>query len=143
MVVTEGVLFLMGMLRQGNGNKIQMGEAREMDELKQLAKNAKNRMKSGFWDRQKAESGESKKKGMNNYFMFIKSQTAEEQGGGDKQFYEMVKQLMEENDPVENPIGRLIDHAYYETLDYSQKQKYILELAEKYRSVAATIQNDK
>ena len=32
-----------------------------------------------------------------------------------------------------NPLGRLIDKRYYESLDFEGKQRYVFELSEKYR----------
>ena len=93
--------------------------------LKMLAKEAKRRMKRGFWqecDRKLAEErSHAKAQGINENKL-------EEPDG----FYLRVKQLLLEEGEVSDAIGRLTDRAYYETLSYAEKQRYNLELSERY-----------
>lgn len=51
----------------------------------------------------------------------------------DVEFIEKVRSLIDED--CYNPLGRLCDNEYFNTLDYSQKQFYILSLSEKYNKV--------
>lgn len=51
----------------------------------------------------------------------------------DTEFVENVKKLLSQD--CYNPLGRLSDNAYFETLDAKQKEFYILNLSEKYNKV--------
>ena len=46
---------------------------------------------------------------------------------------EMVRAMLE-GGIVINPLGRLTDHAVFDTLDDAGRQRYILELAKSYNS---------
>ncbi len=107
--------------------------------LKALAKEAKRRMKKGFWqeceEKLASERTHAKEQGINEsklerYFQekvasSIKGETPDE-------FYEKVKNLLLTEGEVSDAIGRLTDRAYYETLSYAEKQRYNLELSGKY-----------
>ena len=107
--------------------------------LKMLAKEAKSRMKKGFWEhceeeldaRRKSarEQGISESK-MERYFVgkvagHIRGETPDE-------FYLKVKKMLLEEGEVSDAIGRLTDQKYYSTLTYEEKQRYTLELSERY-----------
>ena len=47
-------------------------------------------------------------------------------------FYERVKALLLSEGEVSDAIGRLTDYDLYETLSYTEKQRYTLALSEKY-----------
>ena len=51
----------------------------------------------------------------------------------DLEFVESVKKLLLED--CYNPLGRLCDHTYFETLSEQQKEFYILNLSDKYNKV--------
>lgn len=51
----------------------------------------------------------------------------------DIEFVEKVKSLIDED--CYNPLGRLCDKDYFQTLDTFQKEFYILNLSEKYNKV--------
>ena len=51
----------------------------------------------------------------------------------DLEFIEQVRSLILED--CYNPLGRLSDNNYFQTLDASEKQFYILTLSEKYNKV--------
>ena len=51
----------------------------------------------------------------------------------DLEFVENVKKILESE--CYNPLGRLCDKVYFDTLDASQKEFYILTLSEKYIKV--------
>ena len=53
----------------------------------------------------------------------------------DQMLYKKVCKIMEEDKIVINPINELIDKKYYETLSFESKQRYILDLSEKYRQM--------
>ena len=43
--------------------------------------------------------------------------------------------MLEEDRIIINPINELIDKKYYETLSLESKQRYILDLSDKYREM--------
>lgn len=113
----------------------------ELKSLKQYCKEAKKRLKNGFWqnyrknlddelDRaQKAGVAASKVK---EYYS-TKAIEAIKRVDEDKEaFYQKVKKLLDEEGEVANAIGRLTDKEYYSTLSYEEKQRYTLELSNKY-----------
>ena len=53
-------------------------------------------------------------------------------GEAPDEFYLKVKKLLLEEGEVSDAIGRLTDKEYYATLSYAEKQRYTLELSEKY-----------
>jgi hypothetical protein len=55
------------------------------------------------------------------------------ESGDDVEFIERVRNLMEED--CYNPLGKLCDNAYFESLDKFGKEFYILNLSEKYNRV--------
>ena len=49
--------------------------------------------------------------------------------------YNKVCQMLDEDRIIINPINELVDKKYYDTLSIESKQRYILELSEKYRQM--------
>lgn len=110
-----------------------------MDSIKQLARKAKKRMKSDFWEQCKndMESGarQAKDMGLNeravkNYIGGVVQSKIK--GEVQDEFYLKVKNLLDSEGEVSDAIGRLTDKEYYESLSYAEKQRYSLELSEKY-----------
>ena len=108
--------------------------------LRTVARQAKQRMKENFWESYRAEQAEKLKIATQNG---INAQEAErffarqmeKKIRGEEQsdaFYERVKALLLSEGEVSDAIGRLTDYALYETLSYTEKQRYTLELSEKY-----------
>lgn len=109
--------------------------------LKVLAKEAKRRLKSGFWaechDKMSAEKDFARESGLNEGKVeryFARKVADAIRGEKEDEFYLKVKTLLLEEGEVSDAIGRLTDKAYYDTLDYTEKQRYTLELSEKYLS---------
>ncbi len=107
--------------------------------LKALAKEAKSRMKRGFWkeceERLNSERTHAKEQGISEKRLeryFQEKVTTEIKGETPDEFYLKVRDLLLSEGEVSDAIGRLTDRAYYETLSYSEKQRYNLELSEKY-----------
>ena len=107
--------------------------------LKSLAKEAKRRMKKGFWkeceERLNAERTHAKEQGINESKLeryFQEKVEASIKGEEPDAFYLKVKELLLTEGEVSDAIGRLTDKAYYETLSYSEKQRYNLDLSERY-----------
>ncbi len=110
--------------------------------LKDYAKEAKKRLKSSFWQeyKQKVEDeskraeidGTSKSKVVEYYQnkakVSIRGVKAE-----DEEFYLKVKNILDLYGDVSDALGRLTDKEYYKSLSYEAKQRYMLELSNKYR----------
>ena len=107
--------------------------------LKMLAKEAKARMKKGFWKECEAElvneRTHAKEQGINESKMeryFAQKVTTKIRGEVPDEFYLKVRDLLLSEGEVSDAIGRLTDREYYATLSYSEKQRYTLELSERY-----------
>lgn len=107
--------------------------------FKAAARDAKRRLKSGYWNRFREEmEGDlerAREKGTSQTAVreYYRERAHEEtRGGGDEEFYLAVKRLLDEEGEVCDAIGRLTDRAYYNTLDYTHKQRYTLELSARY-----------
>ena len=107
--------------------------------VKTLAKEAKMRMKKGFWKQCEKEleneRSRAKERGINESKMeryFAEKVTTKMRGESPDEFYLKVRDLLLSEGEVSDAIGRLTDREYYETLSYSDKQRYTLELSEKY-----------
>ncbi len=107
--------------------------------MKSLAKEAKSRMKKGFWEQCERdldvsrdfarEQGISESK-MERYF--AEKVTTRVRGESPDEFYLRVKEMLLKDGEVSDAIGRLTDREYYMTLSYAERQRYTLELSEKY-----------
>lgn len=104
-----------------------------------LARQAKLRMKNGFWEDCKGDLDQSIEKarelGLNESKAgrYFKDKVSKSLVGEKKDdFYERVKEMLLKDGEVSDAIGRLTDKAYYETLSYDDKQRYTLSLSEKY-----------
>ena len=109
--------------------------------FKDYAKEAKKRMKSSFWQDYKAkvdseiskaeESGECPSK-IALYYQSKASITVKGIKTEEEEFYQKVKTLLSTVGEVSDALGRLTDKEYFNTLTYEQKQRYTLELSQKY-----------
>ncbi len=110
-----------------------------MDSIKLKARQAKQRLKSNFWEDCKRQISDgqiaAKTQGLNENKVsaYVKTQV-KTTINGEKQddFYLKVKQLLDEEGEVSDAIGRLTDREVYEKLSYEEKQRYSLELSAKY-----------
>ena len=114
-------------------------EKKENRTLRALARNAKSRMKSGFWEECHEDMQEklllAREQGLNESKAgryFKEKVSASLNGEKEDEFYLKVKKMLLEEGEVSNAIGRLTDRAYYDTLSYDEKQRYNLSLSEKY-----------
>ena len=107
--------------------------------LREEARLAKRRIKSGFWKDCEADFSVKKEKareqGLNESKAgrFFKMQVeAQIEGKKEDDFYLRVKEMLLSEGEVSDAIGRLTDRAYYATLTYEEKQRYTLALSERY-----------
>ena len=107
--------------------------------LRDEARLAKRRIKSGFWAECKedmdAHLEKAREQGLNESKAgrFFKTQVeAQIEGRKEDDFYLRVKEILMTEGEVSDAIGRLTDKEYYATLSYEEKQRYTLTLSEKY-----------
>lgn len=107
--------------------------------LREEARLAKQRMKSGFWQDCQQDLSLKKEKareqGLNESKAgrYFKTQVeAQIEGKKEDAFYLRVKEMLLSQGEVSDAIGRLTDRDYYDTLTYEEKQRYTLSLSEKY-----------
>ena len=107
--------------------------------LRDEARLAKCRIKSGFWTECKedmdAHLEKAREQGLNESKVgrfFAAQVTAQIEGKKEDEFYLKVKQMLLAEGEVSDAIGRLTDKEYYATLSYEEKQRYTLNLSEKY-----------
>ena len=107
--------------------------------LRDEARLAKNRIKSGFWTECQENMDEHLEKargqGLNESKAgrYFKAQVeAQIEGKKEDEFYLRVKEMLLTQGEVSDAIGRLTDKEYYATLSYEEKQRYTLTLSEKY-----------
>ncbi|MDR3021731.1 MAG: hypothetical protein LBU60_03545 [Clostridiales bacterium] len=110
------------------------------DELRKLAMSAKLRFKQGFYtcpteqrESMSNDSLENTKSISKITFQSFKTRVADSE---QEKLYKRVCDLLEHDDDLTDPIGKLIDKEYFETLDARSKQKYIFELSAKFRELS-------
>ncbi|MBQ9728531.1 MAG: hypothetical protein IJV85_02935 [Clostridia bacterium] len=107
--------------------------------LREEARRAKSRIKSGFWSECKEDMTEhlekAREQGLNESKaeQFFKAKVTDRISGEKEDgFYLKVKEMLLSEGEVSDAIGRLTDKEYYDTLSYEEKQRYNLTLSEKY-----------
>ena len=109
--------------------------------LKQYAKEAKQRLKSGFWQQYKsnldkkieqAESTGVSASKVKEYYSQRVYDNIKKPDEDDETFYQKVKKILDEEGEISNAIGRLTDKSLYDNLPYDEKQRYSLKLSERY-----------
>ena len=109
--------------------------------LKQYCREAKKRLKSGFWQNYKTnlnqELERAEKQGISptkvkEYYAYKVTGDINKSKDENEAFYNKVKKLLDEEGEVPNALGRLTDTEYFNTLTYDERQRYTLSLSEKY-----------
>lgn len=111
----------------------------EARNFRSMAREAKSRLKNGFWENYRqdleGELARAKSEGLNESKVeryFAGKVTYTIRGGEDDAFYEKVKKLLLTEGEVSDAIGRLTDREIFSGLSYEEKQRYTLNLSEKY-----------
>lgn len=111
----------------------------EARNFRSMAREAKLRLKNGFWENYRqdlaGELARAKSEGLNESKVeryFAGKVTYTIRGGEDDEFYEKVKKLLLSEGEVSDAIGRLTDKEVFSKLSYEEKQRYTLNLSEKY-----------
>ena len=107
--------------------------------LKQYCKDAKTRLKNGFWQEYKKnlkdKLDKAEKEGVSTSVVkeyYVKKTAEDIKKSGDDEFYFKVKKMLDEEGEVSDAIGRLTDREVFDNLSYEEKQRYTLNLSEKY-----------
>ncbi len=109
--------------------------------VKQYCREAKLRLKRGFWQdyhkELQTEIERAKEQGLS--VSKVKDFYNEQISGNIKnpkeqndEFYAKVKRILDEEGEISNAIGRLTEKEVYASLSYEEQQRYNLELSEKY-----------
>lgn len=124
----------------------------ELKSLKQYCKEAKKRLKSGFWQNYRKNLSEelarAEQRGIasskvKEYYAYKVSGDIKNTKDEFNEFYVKVKKLLDEEGEVSNAIGRLTDKEYFETLSYEEKQRYTLSLSEQYLKAVERYKKEK
>lgn len=124
----------------------------ERKTLKQYCREAKKRLKSGFWQNYKKELDEglenAEKSGISpsvvkQFYVEKVTEEVKNKVEDKEEFYQRVKKLLTEEGEVPNALGRLTDFAYYKTLTYEEQQRYNLNLSEKYLQAVERFRREK
>lgn len=118
---------------------------KEISELKRRAMLAKQRMKMGYWEKmqqekermintkggtyeaQKLASDMQREKYMRDVSVTVNSIEVKEE-----ELYKKVKDILDSEEFIINPIARLMDKSKYDCLSGEEKQLYVLELSKKF-----------
>lgn len=123
-----------------------------MEDLKSLAKEAKRRMKSGFWEENRDKIGtikqQAKTQGIESsrivqYYQTNVIREIKLKNDDNEKFYRKVKSILDSVGEVSDIIRRLIDPEAYNSLPYERKQKYVMELSRKYREALERYKREK
>lgn len=120
--------------------------ARKSGELKKRCWLAKQRLKMGYWESLKREKQEVTENGnisgqaLVEQYARVKLRRDVDIAVGapavsDEKMYRKVCDILDSNEVALNPIGQLIDREVYDGLDAAAKQRYILELSDKFREL--------
>ncbi len=121
-----------------------------MSDIKVLARAAKQRLKNDFWKDCKKNFDENasgaKERGVSE--IKVKSTLKGKvistiRGEKDDGFYLRVKALLDAEGEVSDAIGRLTDKEYFQTLSYEEKQRYTLDLSNRYLAALAKYRKEK
>ncbi len=113
--------------------------SKEQNSLREEARKAKLRMKSGFWTECQEDKDKhlekARQQGLNESKAgryFAAQISAKIEGKKEDEFYLKVKEMLLCEGEVSDAIGRLTDKPYYDSLSYEEKQRYNLSLSERY-----------
>ncbi len=113
----------------------------ELKSLKDYCKEAKKRLKTGFWEEHyknlNEELARAKTQGVSlskvkEYYSKKVSHNIRSAKQKEESFYFKVKSILDSQGEISNVIGVLTDKSYFDTLSYEEKQRYTLELSENY-----------
>ena len=113
----------------------------EAKSIKTVAKEAKLRLKSRFWEDYKKEVDSGVKKadeegltrsGVENYFKNKVIRTVNGSKKEEENFYREVKTMLDRYGKPSDALSRLMDKPYFNSLCYEEKERYLFKLSERY-----------
>ena len=125
-----------------------MSNCKETGELKKRAVLAKQRLRMGYWQRLERERAEMErtrddldKRGIEElqrakYRRDTMKAIDGDRAKSEEKMYDKVCKILDADSDTLSPIGQLIDKELYSKLDEFGRQKYVLELAEKFRELS-------
>ncbi len=120
--------------------------------IKSLAKMAKNRLRTGFWEsyredmHKKVKMAEEEGIGTSNiinYYKIKAEQSVNPVNESDEAFYNKVKHILDVYGDVGDMIGRLCDEELMNKMNFQQMQRYIFELGDKYLKARERYEKEK
>ena len=120
--------------------------------LKQYCKEAKKRLKQGFWQKYEQDlSGKldkAKETGVScskvkEYYSQRVSGDIRSMGERNEDFYQKVKKILDEEGEISNAISRLSEKEVYQNLTYEEQQRYNLDLSERYLTALERYKKEK
>lgn len=115
-----------------------------MSSLRTLAQKAKNRLKAISNDNNQNEEY-SKPKTYSEACLSARLQYAiisSQKKIQDDPLYNKVKRMLTKNLDVINPLSQIIEHDIYDSLNQSQKEKYMLKLSKRYIDIKNQVLKD-
>ena len=113
----------------------------EVKTFKDYCKDAKKRLKTGFWQEHykslDEELARARTQGVSpskvkEYYAKKVSHNIRSNKDTEEDFYIKVKRILDSEGEVSNVIGLLTDKERFSKLSYEEKQRYTLELSENY-----------
>lgn len=121
--------------------------------FKAYAKQAKKRLKEGFWSDVKnqrnyyelvaATNGGSADFAVNRQKQALKSQLYNREHTAEEEFYKRVCCILSGDEVVTNPIARLMDREAAEHMSPQQRNTYMLQLSAKYQRAVERYETEK
>lgn len=130
-------IYLYFALKQMMFKEVFMEKNNSCDALKRLARQAKNRLGKRNYLNRKGESKVGSDYYLADYKLVLLS-TKE-----DEKLYLKVKSILSEDEDVINPLGKLVDKNKFFSLSEMDKERYIFNLAEKYRAMKERYKQEK
>ena len=107
--------------------------------FKSIAREAKQRLKTGFWQDARREMDGTMAKARESGISesracryFAGKVTCTIRGGDDDAFYGRVRAMLLSEGEVSDALARLTDREVFDKLSYEEKQRYMLNLSERY-----------
>lgn len=121
---------------------------KEMSEIKRRALLAKQRLKMGYWQRMQDEQSRmadatknsaliesARSARLREFEMDSRRALGDDFAERDERLYGKVRDMLDKDEDVTDPIGRLVDRDIFDKLDADNRQRYILELSAKFREL--------
>lgn len=121
-----------------------------MEDIKLMARAAKQRLKNNFWTDCKKNfyqnTSEAKERGISE--IKVKSSLKGKvqsaiRGEKEDEFYLKVKTMLDAEGEVSDAIGRLTDKEQFDKLSYEEKQRYMLDISNRYLAALAKYRKEK